>query len=59
MAGYLTHSEPRFFLFFLECAMKGDEKLLDFLGIFFLSDLPTQIPHRSVLYSGHPGNFPS
>jgi hypothetical protein len=26
---------------------------MDFLGVRFLSDLPTQIPDSSVVYSGH------
>jgi hypothetical protein len=49
MPGYLTHSEPRFFLFFLECSAQGDERLMDLLGVCFLSDLPAQIPDSSVV----------
>ena len=56
MPGYLTHSEPRFFLFFFERGAQGDEQLMDFLGVRFLSDLPTQIPDSSVVYSGHAWN---
>jgi hypothetical protein len=61
--GYLTHSEPGFFLFFLElsfleCGAQCDEQLLDILGLFFLSDLPAEIPD-SVVYSGHTGNCSS
>lgn len=43
MPGYLTHSEPRFFLFFLECGAQGDVQLMDLLGVCFSSDLPAQI----------------
>ena len=54
MPGYLIHSEPRFFLFFFECGAQGEEQLMDFLGVRFLSDPPpTQIPDSSVVYSGH------
>ena len=53
MPGYLTHSEPGFFLFFLECGAQRDEQLMDLLGVFFLSDLLAQIPDSSVVYSGH------
>ena len=49
MAGYLTHSEPSFFLFFLEYGAQGGEKLIDLLGVIFLSDLSTQIPDSSVM----------
>jgi hypothetical protein len=52
MPGYLTHSEPRFFLFFLECAAQGDEQLTAVLGVCFLGDLSAQIPDSSVVYSG-------
>ena len=44
MAGYLTHPEARFFLFFLERGAQGAEKLIDFPRVIFLSDLSTQIP---------------
>lgn len=58
MAGYLTHPEPRLFLFFFECGPQGSEKLVDLVRIIFLSDLPTQIPDSFVIYSGHAGeNF--
>ena len=56
MPGYLTHSQPPFFLFFLEWGAQGDEGLMDLLGVCFLSDLPTQIPDSSVVYSGHTWN---
>jgi hypothetical protein len=49
MVGDLTHSEPRFFLFFLECGAQGGEKFTDLLGVIFLSDLSTQIPDSSVM----------
>jgi len=52
MPGYLTHSEPSFFLFFVECGALGDEQLMDLLGVCFSSDLPAQIPDSSVVYSG-------
>jgi len=58
MPGYLTHSEPRFFLFFLECAAQGVEQLMDLLGVRFLSDLPAQIPDRSVVYPDIVGIVP-
>jgi len=32
MPGYLTHSQARFFLFFLECGAQGDEQLMTFSG---------------------------
>jgi hypothetical protein len=50
MPGYLTHPEPRFFLFLLECGAQGDEQLTDLLGVCFLSDLPAQIPDSGVVY---------
>jgi len=53
MPGYLAHSESRFFLFFLECGAQGDEQMMDLVGVFFLSNLPAQIPDSSVVYSGH------
>jgi hypothetical protein len=37
---YLTHSEPRFLLFFLECGAQGDELLMDLLGVCFLTQIP-------------------
>ena len=53
MPAYLNHSEPRFFLFFLECGARRDEQVMDLLGVCFLSDLLAQIPDSSVVYSGH------
>ena len=59
MPGYLTHSEPRFFLFFLECGAQGDVQLMDLLGVCFSSDLPAQISDSGVVYSGHIWNCSS
>jgi hypothetical protein len=56
MARYLAHSDPRFFLFFLERGAEGGEKLMDLLGVIFLSDLPAQIPDGRVMNSGQAGN---